>query len=220
MRRRQPLGDLGLGFEIVGLVAQVKAGVGRQLRPQRPRWPRAARRRCRALRRPGSHDQVVAWNTVVMPLAIACRSLSTSATSTGKSTPGRGIICRSNASPCISTMPGSTKRPPASMASDAARMPPHHGADFPTGDSQRGFGDLVAEQGPAAFDERCRHDAALRSRLLEKVAAAVAASYLSRNSSTASLRKSGSARRSVSWSQSHQRARPAGPRSLPETGAG
>src|SRR3954470_10013265 len=34
-----------------------------------------------------------------MPLPIACRSLSISATSTGKSTPARGIICRSNASP-------------------------------------------------------------------------------------------------------------------------
>jgi hypothetical protein len=49
-----------------------------------------------------------------MPLQVACRSLSKSATSIGKSTPGRGIICRSNASPCRSTMPGNTNSPRAS----------------------------------------------------------------------------------------------------------
>ena len=32
---RQPLRDFGFGIEVVGLVAQVKAGVRRQLRPQR-----------------------------------------------------------------------------------------------------------------------------------------------------------------------------------------
>ena len=39
------------------------------------------------------------------------RSVSASAKSAGKSTPGRGCICRSNASPWMSTMPGSTSRP-------------------------------------------------------------------------------------------------------------
>ncbi len=32
---RQPFDDLGFGVEIVGLVAQMKAGVGRELRPHR-----------------------------------------------------------------------------------------------------------------------------------------------------------------------------------------
>ena len=37
-----------------------------------------------------------------------------------------------------------------------------HGDDLAAGDPQRGFDDLVAEQGPAAFDEQFGHDAALR----------------------------------------------------------
>src|SRR3979490_2875465 len=53
-----------------------------------------------------------------MPFPMACRSLSINATSTGKSTPGRGIICRSNASPCKSTTPASTSRPRASRPND------------------------------------------------------------------------------------------------------
>src|SRR6266849_3852641 len=53
-----------------------------------------------------------------MPFPMACRSLSISATSTGKSTPGRGIICRSNASPCKSTIPGNTSRPRASRPNE------------------------------------------------------------------------------------------------------
>src|SRR6516165_6655996 len=68
-----------------------------------------------------------------MPLATACRSLSSSATSIGNPTPGRGIICRSKASPWTSTIPGRTRRPRASIARSAfacaptpAMIPPSH----------------------------------------------------------------------------------------------
>ena len=56
----EPLRDLVLGIEIVGLVAQVEAGVGRQLRPQSASMASSSCRALSALRRPGSHDQVVA----------------------------------------------------------------------------------------------------------------------------------------------------------------
>ena len=71
----QPLQDFSFGIEIEGLVAQMETGIGRKLRPQ----DSIASSNClalSALRRPGSQDQVVPWNTVVMPLLIACRSLS------------------------------------------------------------------------------------------------------------------------------------------------
>ena len=55
-------------------------------------------------------------------VAIACRSLSISATSIGKSTPGRGIICRSNASPCRSTMPGQHQQAAGIDAERAAAL--------------------------------------------------------------------------------------------------
>ena len=76
------------------------------------------------LRSPGSHDSVTPWNAVVMPLASNCASVSRSARSTGKSTPGRGWICRSNASPCMSTMPGSTSSPDASSVARRRRRSP------------------------------------------------------------------------------------------------
>ena len=160
-------------------------------------WPRSLRAASRALsplRSPGSHDHVVPWNTVVMPLAMICRSLSISAISIGKSTPGRGIICRSKASPCRSTMPGSTSRPRASSSS-VPRSALSPIADLAVLDRERCFENVAVEQGAAAFDENIGHDAAL---LLAGCEAREAASYLSRNSSIASLRKSGRARRSVS----------------------
>ena len=52
--------DFAFGIEIVGLVAQMEAGVGGELRPHAARSPRAAACALSPLRRPGSHDQVVA----------------------------------------------------------------------------------------------------------------------------------------------------------------
>ena len=110
----EPLRDLAFGIEIVGLVAQMEAGVGRKLRPhrfdrlQQPlRIVAAAQAR---LPRPG-RGVIDGGDAVADRLPVAVGS----ATSIGKSTPARGIICRSNASPCRSTMPGSTMRPRASM---------------------------------------------------------------------------------------------------------
>jgi hypothetical protein len=54
----QPLRDGGFGIEIVGLVAQVEAGVGGKPRPQAIASSSALA--LSPLRRPGSHDQVVA----------------------------------------------------------------------------------------------------------------------------------------------------------------
>src|SRR5262249_13094165 len=59
-----------------------------------------------------------------MPLATACRSLSSSATSIGNPTPGRGIIWRSKASPWTSTIPGRTRRPRASITRSALACAP------------------------------------------------------------------------------------------------
>ncbi len=42
------------------------------------------------------------------------------------------------------------------------------GVDVAACDPQRGFKDLVAEQGPAAFDENIGHDVALLILLLER----------------------------------------------------
>ena len=96
-----------------------------------------------------------------MPLLIACRSLSISATSIGKSTPGRGIICRSKASPCRSTMPGNTSRPLASMPGEPwPSSVPTATISRPAIRSEVST-NLLAEQGPAAFDEQFGHDAAL-----------------------------------------------------------
>src|ERR1700730_919617 len=75
-------------------------------------------------------------------------------------------------------------------------------ADFSTGDLQRGLTNAPAEQNPAAFNENVRHDAALR-RWMGGRPERAAGSYFARKSSTASLRKSGSALRRASWSQSH-----------------
>src|SRR3979411_3537039 len=75
-------------------------------------------------------------------------------------------------------------------------------ADPAAGDLQRGFANLTTEQNPVAFDENVRHDAALRRWVWGRPERA-ADSYFARKSSTASLRKSGTALRRVSWSQSH-----------------
>src|SRR5258707_3195117 len=74
--------------------------------------------------------------------------------------------------------------------------------NFAARDRKRGFEKFSAEQRAAAFDENVGHDRALRRGLRER-AGMLAASYFARNSSTASCRKSGSARRKASWSQSH-----------------
>src|ERR1700737_3249816 len=74
--------------------------------------------------------------------------------------------------------------------------------DFAAGDLQRGFSSFSTEKSPTAFDQNVHHDTALRRGVRERPELA-AASYFSRNSSTASRRKSGRARRSASWSQSH-----------------
>jgi len=144
------LADLGLSVEIVGLMAQMETvsaascGLNVSMASSRSRA-------FSALRRPGSHDEVVHEDRGDA-ISIACRSLSTRATSTGKSTPGRGIICRSNASPCRSTIPaipaGRGHRYRAIRA--VARF---HGVDFAAGDLQRGFKNFSAEQSPAAFDD-------------------------------------------------------------------
>src|SRR3979490_2543184 len=75
-------------------------------------------------------------------------------------------------------------------------------ADLTAGDLQRGFANLTTEQNPAAFNENVRHDAALRRWVWGRPERA-ADSYFARKSSTASFRKSGTAVRRVSWSQSH-----------------
>src|SRR5205823_11271446 len=102
-----------------------------------------------------------------MPLLTACRSLSISATSIGKSTPGRGIICRSKASPCRSTMPGNTNRSRASSSSEPRpRLEPMATMLRPATCSEV-FEDLVAEQDFAAFNQNVGHDVALLLLLLE-----------------------------------------------------
>ena len=121
-----------------------------------------------------------------LPVAVGQRHID------GKSTPGRGIICRSKASPCRSTMPGSTSRPSASRCSAARPVVRTEGADFAAGDPQRGLDDLAAEQRPAAFDEDISHDNALRGLGWARPAPP-AASYFARKSSTRSFRKSGRA---------------------------
>jgi hypothetical protein len=63
--------------------------------------PRAAAASFRSL-------PAIAWH------CLRCEGRAPTTRSTGKSTPGRGISCRSNASPCRSTIPGSTSRPLAS----------------------------------------------------------------------------------------------------------
>src|SRR5882672_4704323 len=75
-------------------------------------------------------------------------------------------------------------------------------ADLAAGDLERGLTNLPAEQSPAAFNENVRHDAALRRWVWVRPERA-ADSYFVRKSSTASLRKSGSALRRASWPQSH-----------------
>ena len=75
------------------------------------------------------------------------------------------------------------------------------GIDVAARRPHRGVLEFLAEQGPAAFNEKIGHDVALR-RLLW-MDSLEAASYLSRKSSMASFLKSGSARRNASWSQSH-----------------
>src|SRR5262249_16447676 len=62
-------------------------------------------------------------------------------------------------------------------------------------DRERCFQGVAVEQGVAALNQNIGHDAAL---LLAGCEPSDTASYLSRNSSMASLRKSGSARRRVS----------------------
>src|SRR6266702_2760489 len=75
-------------------------------------------------------------------------------------------------------------------------------ADLAARDAQRCLDNLVADQRAAALDRKLGHDAALR-RLACGRAEPPAASYLARKSSIPSLRKSGKARRNVSWFQSH-----------------
>ncbi|MGY3225600.1 hypothetical protein ACVIM5_006207 [Bradyrhizobium sp. USDA 4512] len=69
-------------------------------------------------------------------------------------------------------------------------------ADVATSGPQRGLDQGAVNQRAPALDENVRHDAALRCLFCDWDTAS--ASYLSRNSSTASLRKSGRTRRSVS----------------------
>src|SRR5205807_1699983 len=116
----EPGDDLALGVEIVGLVTKMIAGVGAKPRPQALD---ALKDRSRILRS-AQASFPRPWKTVVMPLASACRSLSSSATSMGNPTPGRGIICRSNASPWMSTIPGRIRRPEASIARSALACAP------------------------------------------------------------------------------------------------
>src|SRR6266403_2182528 len=84
----------------------------------------------------------------------------------------------------------------------SAPMAGFHGVDFAAGDLHRGFKNFSAEQSPAAFDEYVSHDMALRRGECER-SAMVSGSYFARKSSTTSFRKSGTAPRRVSWSQSH-----------------
>src|ERR1700722_12067275 len=71
--------------------------------------------------------------------------------------------------------------------------------DFAVRDPQRGFENFSSDKNPAAFDGYVGHDTAPRRGACERVAA----SYFARKSSIASFLKSGRARRTDSWSQSH-----------------
>lgn len=125
-------------------------------------------------------------------MATTCRLVSSNATSTGKSTPGRGIIWRSKASPWMLTMPGRTRRSLASTCCPAGAIRTDRADCAVRIDVNRRLDKRAVDQNAAAIDAQCiRH------------AAAATASYLARKSSTSSERKSGSARHSRSWSQSH-----------------
>ena len=71
----------------------------------------------RRLRRPGSQLSVAERYEVVMPDPSSWSALSAMAMPRSTATPPRGITDRSNASPCRSTRPGSTRQPVASMTS-------------------------------------------------------------------------------------------------------
>ena len=87
-----------------------------------------------------------------MPLAIACRSLSTSATSTGKSTPAARHHLPFER---VAMQVDDARQYLQAAGIDAEWTMPMvrtHGGDFTPSDPQRGFVKLVAEKGPAAFD--------------------------------------------------------------------
>ena len=67
-----------------------------------------------------------------------------------KSTPGRGIICRSKASPWMSTMPGRHMRSRASMHADVPQSAPI--SSMTPSSRERGFQQLSADQILAALD--------------------------------------------------------------------
>src|ERR1700754_3752251 len=77
-------------------------------------------------------------------------------------------------------------------------------ADLAVRNCERRLNNFTAEQRAATFNEYIGHDAAL---LLAGWAARDVASYLSRNSSIPSLRKSGRARRRAWEPQPHQASR-------------
>ena len=194
--------DFGLGIEIVGLVAQVEAGVRRELRPHRldrleqlPRIVAAAQAR---LPRPGRgvKDRGDAVGDR-LPVAVDQRHVDREIDAGARHhLPLEGIAMQVDDARQHQQAAGiEAERAAAVVANRPRRSRGRRSA-------ARFRRISLAEQRPAAFDQNVGHDAAL---LLAGVATAelAAASYFARKSSIASLRKSGRARRSVSWSQSH-----------------
>ena len=190
---RQPLGDLGLGVEIVGLVPQMEAGVGGEVRAlpldrlqQPPRIVAAAQA---WLPRPGRGVEH-RGDAVADDLAVGV----------GKRDVDREID------------PGARHHLPlegiamqiddAGQYQQAARIErqPRTAArridlrDLSSGYAERSFCELGADQGPATLDENVCHATALC--LLEEEPDL--ASYADKKSSIESVRKSGSAARNLS----------------------
>jgi hypothetical protein len=192
------LGDFGFGIEIEGLVAQMEAGIRRELQAQHldglEQLPGVA-----ALRRPGSRTRSWREKTVVMPLAIACRSLSTRATSTESRRRLRASSAarthrlqvddaRQHQAACIDAERASSGDDPE-LRCRGRRSAARFRQTFPPSSARPPSIDILVMT------------TALRCFACERPAAA---SYFARKSSTANLREVGQGTAKGSWSQSHQ----------------
>lgn len=189
----QPLGDLGLGVEIVGLVPQMEAGVGGEL------WTlpldclhQAARIIAAAQARLPRTGRGVKYrgDAVADRLAVAVgeRNVDREVDAGARyHLPLEGIAVQIDDAgqdqqiACIDRQPR-----PAARGVDPG--------DILSGHRQRRLDEVGADQGPAAFQEYVCH--AIAFRLLAE--GLVRASYVERKSSIPSLRKSGRASRNSS----------------------
>ena len=197
----EPLTDLGFGVEIVGLVAQMEAGVGGELRTlpfdrlhQAARIVGAAQARLPRTGRGVKHrgDAVADRLAVAVGERHVDREVDPGAR---HHLPLEGIAMQIDDARQHQQVARVDRKPrPAARGIDLG--------DVLSGQGKRRLDELGADQGPAALKENVCHAIALRllprELLRELLRELPRASYVARKSSIPSLRKSGSAARNLS----------------------